>query len=671
MRINKRECRKYGDPGLTVPASNGLLHAKQIQYIVRTATKNIGGNRILVLYIYDREKAAEQDFQPAFTMFQGKDDFATLARREDGSLVWRTASLDNMNREYNFDGKCTFYSSRDEGRVTRFCSAAEKGGFTALRILQYKIKAAHELERRHKKQRPTIARMRVLASLPRDFKGWIHREVLPHYLFYTYQKGKTLMDGYCTACRHKMQVSTPKHNTEGICPSCKKPVTLKSRGKRGYISDRRTVQILQKINDNELVIRIYKVYCNFPRTEDIPKLSIHEATRIFVRSDSPGQCTAEPYHHSFYTDDLTPWKRGYCPVRYLYQENFGAEVCGHLYHRNLDEVLSGTPWQYSQLKTFYMTYKHEMATEPYLKALIEYPKLEMLFKMGFYHLTCDLIYRDDPTHILDCSQKKPYEILQVWPEDVNDLRDNHCRTGELREYQKYRKKGISSKAREEIFSWLNRYNFRDDHDVLVLMPYMTLHKLFRYAEEQFTLLHPRKTDSGGSRYESMSRILDEYRDYLRMCEQQNYDMKSSFVLHPRDLQQAHDRLSARIQAKLDAKQRRSFMAAYRRIMAHLDFELEGMTIVYPQKPEDIEAEGNKLHHCVGSYASKVAEKKCIILFLRHTAYPEKPFYTIEVRDKAVRQVRGMQNSAPTPEVQQFMTAWENKVLRRAKLPAAA
>lgn len=670
MTINKRACRKYYDPGLTIPASNGLLCVKQVQYIVRTAIKNIGESRLLVLYLYAREKAAERKFRPAFTLYQGKDDFATLAQGDDGSLKWRTTSFDNINREYNFDKKCTFYSSHDEERVTRFCAITDKKGFQALDILQSSIRSAQELKRRHQKQRTIIERMRVLVPLPRDFKGWIHREVLPHYIFYSYAKGKKLMDGYCTCCKHEVQVTEPKHNAEGTCPRCKSQVTLKSRGKRGYINDRSTVQILQKISDKELVIRIYKVYCHYYKTE-ISELNIYEATRIFVNSDSPGKCTEEPYHHSFDCGDLTPWKQGYCPVYYVYQQNFSAEVCGHLYHRNLDEVLSGTPWQYSQLKLFYLKEKTQMTTITYLRALTHTPKLEVLFKLGFYRLTSDLIYRDNPAYLLDCSKKKPHEILQVWPEDVNDLRNNHCRTGDLKEYQKYREKGISSKTREEIYSWLNRYNLRNDHDVLALMSRMTLHKLFRYAEEQLTLLHSRKTDQGDTRYESMGSILNEYRDYLRMCEQQNYDMKNSFILYPRDLQQTHDRLSARIQAKLDAKQRRSFIAAYRSIVAHLDFEMEGLTIVYPQKPEDIEAEGNSLHHCVGSYTSRVAEKKCIILFLRQTANPEKSFYTIEVRDHKVAQVRGMQNCAPTPEVKQFMGAWESEVLHRTKLPVAA
>lgn len=312
-----------------------------------------------------------------------------------------------------------------------------------------------------------------------------------------------------------------------------------------------------------------------------------------------------------------------------------------------------------------------MSIVPYLRALIEHPKLELLFKMGFYMLASDLVYHDSPNYTLHCSRKRPHEILQVWPEHVQELLSKDCRRSELQEYQKYRERGIGSEERKRIFTWMERYHLRDDHEILSLTEQMTLHKLLRYADEQFALLQDYQTGAGRIRYESMSRILGEYHDYLRMCRDQNYDMKSCFVLYPRNLQEAHDRLSASIKAKLDAKNRRNFMAAYCRIISYLDFEMKGLTIVYPEKPEDIVAERNNLHHCVGGYVSRVADKECIILFLRHSAEPGKSFYTIEIRNQKVVQVWGMQNCDPTLEVKQFMVVWENKVLQRTTLLAAA
>ena len=55
MNIDKRKCRKYADPGLRMSYRNGLLHAGQVKYIVRTVVRLISGKRILVMYVYSRE----------------------------------------------------------------------------------------------------------------------------------------------------------------------------------------------------------------------------------------------------------------------------------------------------------------------------------------------------------------------------------------------------------------------------------------------------------------------------------------------------------------------------------------------------------------------------------------------------------------------------------------
>ena len=156
-----------------------------------------------------------------------------------------------------------------------------------------------------------------------------------------------------------------------------------------------------------------------------------------------------------------------------------------------------------------------------------------------------------------------------------------------------------------------------------------------------------------------------------MCEEQQYDMESTFVLFPRDLAQAHDRLSDYIKAKLDAEQKRKFLALYRQVSKTLCFEKDGLVIAFPRSPKDIVAEGNALRHCVGGYVSRVANAECIILFLRHAGNTKESFYTIEVCNGEVAQVRGLQNCRPTPEVNAFIADWKRKVLQRAELPAAA
>ena len=111
--------------------------------------------------------------------------------------------------------------------------------------------------------------------------------------------------------------------------------------------------------------------------------------------------------------------------------------------------------------------------------------------------------------------------------------------------------------------------------------------------------------------------------------------------------------------------RRDFHAAMESVRLHADFELDGMVVLCPQSPEDIIQEGQALHHCVGTYVDRVAKQECVILFLRRAAEADKPFYTLEIRNRKVVQAQTMNHQPPTPEVQRFLDQWEREVLQAA------
>ena len=67
----------------------------------------------------------------------------------------------------------------------------------------------------------------------------------------------------------------------------------------------------------------------------------------------------------------------------------------------------------------------------------------------------------------------------------------------------------------------------------------------------------------------------------------------------------------------------------------------------------------------GGYADTVARKECIILFLRQCDNLEKPFYTVEIRNRQAVQVRGLRNCDATPEVKRFVDQFERRVLQAA------
>lgn len=658
--LDKKALRRFAadNPAPAIPMGHGLLHASQVDYIIRTAVRIIDHRRTLVLYIFDRARAVDGDTTPVWTMFQADEDYITLARREDGSTHWREAAFERLGKSFYFTGKCAFYSVQDGKRVCGFFHDGNHDGIAALLRAQRDILDGRSQERQRKREKQIIDRMRTLHALPRGLNGWVRREVMPAYFRCEHTSARKPVTGVCTSCGKESTLPNAAHNAKIACPHCKRELTVKSVGKMGCHFDRDTVQVIERFNSDEVVTRIVKVWYSYDRDHLMPKMGLYENARVFVCRDPDGKAVIEPYYYSYSGGTLTPWKRGERPVFSHYQYNFEADTCGHVYCRNLPEALVGTPWEYCPTMAFYGHFRERMQLAPFLTAHIEHPRFEHLIKVGFFDLASDLAYREPGSVTLDETQNRTHRILRVAPEDVAFLRDLQVGLSTLRAFQKHSQENL--KNRQELFLWTKKNGVVRDVDHI--LEHATVRKLLRYVDRQYAAL---RHDGGKGRYGNMQAAVSEYRDYLGMCVKLGYDMSNGFVLYPKNLQEAHDRAQGRLKAEANARMRRDFKAAMEAIYDHLDYEADGMKLILPSTPEELAAEGNALHHCVGGYADRVAKHECVILFLRQCEDADKPFFTVEVRNKKVVQVRGMGNCAPTPEVAKFMDKWERQVLRAA------
>lgn len=664
MKINKRKCRAFADSDLKMKAGDGILHASQIDYIIRTAVKIIDHHKTLVLYIYPRGQAAQGDCRPLWTVFQNKDDYITLEWQEDGNTKWRTLAFENLGDAWNLVKKCAFYSARDEARVASYFKRSPGSGLASLLEAQESIQAQRRRDHQRSREGKIIQRMSSVPALPRGLKNWIHRSIMPAYFFYDYKRGGKDVPGVCSACGHEIHLSGVKQGRRAACPRCKHTLIMKPRSRRGYcMMDRSTCQVIQNVGNGELVVRIIKVQYTYK--SDIPEIQVYENARQFIQLDADGNIHSENYYYSYQSGLRTDWKKGQRPVFSQWQYNYEADTCAYLYTKNLPLELKDTPWQYCPITDFYTHFREPMQALPFLRAYLEHPRLEHLVKTGFYNLAVDLAYghgflnRDH----LDESQDRTHQILRVAAEDVSFLRGLDVNVSTLKAFQGYA--GI--KDRQRLLAWQMEHEVK--RDILPILGHMTVHKFIRYMDSQYSFLCSRRTPQGTLRYKEMQDLVSEYRDYFEICKKLDYDLKNNSVLYPRDLQKSHDREGRRLKHKNDARTKRDFIAVYEHINGKLDFEQDGMKIIYPNTPDDVIAEGHALHHCVGSYTARVANHECIILFLRKCDAADQPYYTIEVRGNQAVQVRGMGNSVMTSEVEAFIAAWEERVLR-TQLPAA-
>lgn len=662
--LDKRACRKYAAPEMRFDLNDGVLHMEQCLYIIRTAVRNIAGQRVLILYIYEREKLLSGSIAPRWVMFQGREDFATLSFRENAPATWQCSPLDTLEKHYGFTSRCAFYQKQDETRTAHFCKC-EANAMLALERLQWSISARRATERRQKKQRCIVQRMAHISPLPRDLKGFIRREVMPQYIFYDYQR-KAPGRPYCTACRHEVAITKVKHNTTGSCPRCKRKITFKSRGRRGRIFDRATAQVLQKTRDGSLLLRIIKVYRTF-NGSDLP--SYYEAwenARQFITLSLCGQCSIDPYYHaSTGRSDLTPWRCGYRPVFSQWQENFPANLCGVLYHRDLSDTLKDTPWVHSQLEAFACAIS-PLEVAPFLSAYIQQPKLEHLIKMKLFRLTASIVYgRHGPSlrSAVDFSGKNMRAMLGIDRSHFSFLQEIDPTADELRVIRSLLQ--LKPRPSTEQIRWFIAHEVTDIKTVKEILAYMSLHKLQRYLSERFTL-----TGTGSRPHRSMAMLLADYRDYLDMCRQLQYDTENTFVLFPRDLIEAHDRVVKELKDRHTAEQEKKIADSFDKWQEQYQFCGKELMVIPPHSAKEIADEGAALHHCVGRYVDRVAQEQCVILFVRKVSEPDKSLCTVEVTNGQVTQARGFGNAEPSATVREFIEQWKKRVLFAADKAAA-
>ena len=211
------------------------------------------------------------------------------------------------------------------------------------------------------------------------------------------------------------------------------------------------------------------------------------------------------------------------------------------------------------------------------------------------------------------------------------------------------KKGynLTEEQREFLARNFGRYNGKKQ--IEYLLQFMTLQQLINRIEKY----------TKEEKYYSENLTVGRYYDYLQMREELEYDMSNEVYLHPKNLKRKHDQMVKERNARRDelhiVKKSNEFpdiAKKYNKLQKKYGYTKDGYIIRPAKNAEEIIMEGRILHHCVGgdNYLRKHNEGQTTILFLRKELEPEKPYYTIEIRDKELIQWYGIKDTKPDKEI---------------------
>lgn len=488
----------------------------------------------------------------------------------------------------------------------------------------------------------------------------------------------------CTNCGESSEASEIKrqdggerirHNDVVICPACRKLIQAKTR--TAHMEQKyKSCYLIQPVNEDTSVLRIIEAKVGWDNGRHYVELGDEIRTLLYkAYSDRRLKRTYKIY----YEDYLEGWTEGN-------RKNLRARQ-GYLYPGEFDKILEGTSYsEASKVLEFLsaqgqeLNYNRLMAGAGQMKEYAE--KIEYLSKGRFWNLLKDTVERTEypgypNTYYgpLDLRADSIEEMFLIRDrQKINRIRDEQGGNDMVRWMQYSDETG--KKISRETVQWMTANRIRPE-DIRELEEYMSPQQIMNYIirqqAEQYSGKKPKE-------------VLEEYKDYINMCEACSKNMKDEMVYRPRELKRRHDevvvdRQQMQILRELDTnteakekyaeEMRQKFPKAegiLKEIKSRYEYENEEYKILVPDTLIDIVKEGRALHHCAGSserYFDRIESRETYICFLRRQEAPGIPFYTIEVEPGGtIRQHRSYLDEEPGIEqIREFLKEWQ-KVIRK-------
>ena len=489
-----------------------------------------------------------------------------------------------------------------------------------------------------------------------DIKNYVNRVVFfdAHYIFYTTKGSKQI--AYCTSCKHEFETKGIKHNEINRCPCCYKELKSKSTG-RGRKALRHAATFIwyekSEVNPEIVIARGLVVERDY-RVED---KFFEEAFYIFSKDKSV--MFTKSYSSNWYMR------------KSIYRFNINGLASMPFYYsmNNILKAIEGTCLNYSypnEIEDLYMSTniiksQYDSNILKYFDLYIKYPQIEKMIKTGLGNL---IIEKLDNGNLDKCINWRAKEIHKIIKVDKADFRKIvKCNIHVSVEFLKLYKLNKQSKNRISLDE-LKDMEYIVSHPLYLgaveqILKYTDMKKLYKYINKQ----------SENKQYSSRGFILSDWKDYIFDCKKLNIDVNIESNLMPKDLYIAHQNTIKQIEYKNNLEIMRKSKIRAKELKKY-EFKYKELMIIAPKDSNEIIEEGKIQHICVGGYAERHSDGKTNILFIRKVDNPNEPFYTVEIKDNKVAQVRGKRNCDPTQEVKEFMEVFEKEKLNNKKSKVA-
>lgn len=597
--------------------------------------------------------------KPAYDVFLDREKSRFLTY-DHNSARWLTGKLDTINWNNEPDRGLEHWLSPADNKILQRYLGTKESGMLAVLTFQRDIRH-QELMRRHKRETDSWDNdLAQIPELPKDWDRWVDKVAeQEQYMFYDYVRGGAT-HGYCTYCEKDVPIRKPTYNKVGRCPCCRRKVTFKSTGRAGWVkTGTQYAYLLQPCKDG-LVCREFRISHTYPKGKymEKPERFCHEIRRsLFDRSGKP----LRAYYWGVYKQQYARWISGdVCSPSYYTW--YGREE-GRVYGKTLP-VLAKRGLDRTGLIEYI---KQQVIVDPehYLSVYRQVPQLEQISKASLPALVHECLrgYVEFARKLNTENATSLTKMLGINSHELKRLRENHGGTPFLA-WLRY-EKAIGREIPDRIISWYCREKITWK-DIRFIADRMSVVQIYHYIRRNMA-----ECKMTGKE------VLDTWADYLSMAVRFKYDVNDAIVYRTSKLRKRHDELAARGGDKDIIIEAGDILQKYPHldeIIASLDqkyaYQGEEYVIMAPASIEAIIMEGRTLHHCLSHaqrYWGRMERHESYLLFLRKTAAPDEPYYTMEIEPGGtVRQIRTYydRQNKDIDEARAFLRKWQREVAKR-------
>ncbi len=624
---------------------------------------------ILILNIFENRKLSAR-----YCINLDTNEYMTL---KDGIWhEWKLQTAVGLGEYWHWTGRDVDrhmqMSDKDSRRIREYLGCME---YLSVGGAIDRMEDEYSREKRERKEENRIGRVSALMNrvppVPDGIKSWLDQKAGQGMEYLIWGKGSVGIYG-CSACGGKFTAQDlpkkVKDQEMTVCPGCGQQVKVLRRRKSVRIQTR--FVLIQPVDDEISVIRYFDavIWCPGHAKKEI---LLDEAIRQILFKDRSHKYAFDYY---FAQESKYPYPSA---VRkevknFDNKSNWFGRKTGksYLYDGGIREALKDTVCErwtgvFSMLAgtDLMLEYSNMAVNDPnYSPELVE-----MLYKGRFFRLLEETVGEYRYTGPLNMSGRKAEEVFRIRDrQKINRIRDRNG--GELQTAWMQWSDMEGRKLSDRVLDWLHE-NRITQYRLIPLLEHMSPEQIMNYIQRQQAESYVGK---------KAAQVLEQYIDYMGMCEKLHKNMQDAMVYRPRELKRRHDEAVAELEQRKDELEAEKYSekfseaeAVLRSVREKFEYTGSGYQIIVPQRIVDIVADGRALHHCAGAtdrYFDRIKQEETYICFLRKEEEPDQPYYTIEVEPGGtIRQHRGMYDEEPEIEkIRPFLKEWQQVIRRRMK-----